>query len=92
MWMSADKFTRGLKRCFHSHTYLKYVQKVNPEVFSISKRGKFFQEQPILSNPFDWDKFLQRCMQRLLPNNVSVASKITWTTMRSRAFIHVFIF
>ena len=45
---------------------------MNPEVFSISKRGKFFQEQPILSNPFDSDKFLQRCMQRLLPENVSV--------------------
>ena len=47
------------------------IGKVKPEYFSKSRRGDFFQEQPVLSNPFENDKFLQRCLKRLLPEEVS---------------------
>lgn len=41
-----------------------------PEQFSGSKVGNFFQEAPVLTNPFKNDHFLQRCLKRLLPEDV----------------------
>lgn len=57
---------KSLKRCCRTAS-----QKCEPESFSSSKLGNFFQEQPVISNPFLSDKFLQRCLRSLLPKNVS---------------------
>ena len=42
-----------------------------PEVFSKSQHGSFFQDMPVISNPFSSDYFLQRSLSRYLPKDVS---------------------
>ena len=43
-----------------------------PDVFRTARRGKFFQAQPELRNPFIEDPYLRACLVRLMPPEVRV--------------------
>ena len=50
-------------------TPLKYF-KLNHSIFSGSKRGDFFQNEPKIGNQYDEDPFLIDCLKNSIPENV----------------------
>ena len=45
-------------------------ERITPDSFERAKRGRFFQPQPKLHNPFVEDPFLRSCLTRMMPQNI----------------------
>lgn len=56
--------------CLLQYNGMSTTEKGHPGQFARSKIGRFFQEPPVITNPFKSDHFLQRCLARILPKEV----------------------
>ena len=69
-WFRNFSSTSGHLRNPQTHGETE-IHKQAAEIFAKSRQGTFFQTPPFLENSFEGDAFLQRNLQRILPQDVS---------------------
>lgn len=88
-WFRNFSSTSGHLRNPQTHGETE-IHKQAAEIFAKSRQGTFFQTPPFLENSFEGDAFLQRNLQRILPQDVYEMVSVDLSRFGSRLATEIY--